>query len=830
MRLTKRTYAPPPGIAWMLGLAAALGAVLLAQAGMAVAQETPFATPTAEETASLFGSDFGDPFTSMFLNQIFGPLFQPAFGESHPTVFSSIIGYFNIIMLVVGGLMFFYNVTVGILQSAHEGQVLGSRWSSLWAPLRVIFAVGLLVPVPNLGGYNLSQAGVAYLVKGATNIASLVWTTSAEMIIDGKIALAAAPARIDQATVKTMFDNAVCAAVANYRFAAAAGPNETPLRVEFGPYDDRGFLERAGLRDDQHRVTMMSQVVGGSDPRYGICGSYASPELPEYIWKVIEAGDTDEVTLAQASSIDALISAFQAAHVDSMETLYSGIYSAVGSQAVMTQIADSSAPLPDFSEGIITAMNSSSAVLSSGMQEVMRIAAGGSTTSGSGSSVRVELTGQGVRDAMRQRIQGTCSGAGANSGSAEAKPTTCYGEGWIGAGSWYMMMARMNNELSSLTEARSVADASSYLPSIGEGGRQIYILSQGEAAGGWGSWGGDKEAALFSSRYQQAFANSTNGLAVMGFSLSTDQLEKLNDTTSPDSFLSYVPGFTWDMFSLVTFWMENTSPSNWGNDPMIGLTAIGKTMISVSGILFGVGVAAGASVTILGTGVTIPAGIATMLVIPTMAMMSAGVTLTFVLPLTPFIFWVMAVSGYFLLIIEAVVAVNLWALAHMRMDGEGISGEAGRQGWLMLLSLLMTPVLMVLGFLVGMILFRVTTALMDVGVNQALAGILGGGPMITFAALVVYTVTAAVVYMMMIERSFSLVAEFPARVLKWMGANAELDVDMKTARMGAAAGAGAGAAIGSGGAKASILSGMKMRGLIDKRRTNVGDSNPNTPA
>ncbi|RMJ20577.1 hypothetical protein PHISP_08553, partial [Aspergillus sp. HF37] len=127
------------------------------------------------------------------------------------------------------------------------------------------------------------------------------------------------------------------------------------------------------------------------------------------------------------------------------------------------------------------------------------------------------------------------------------------------------------------------------------------------------------------------------------------------------------------------------------SDPMVGITNLGNEMVEMAGYLMAA---------IIGVGFT-PfggPGIATMFTPLVGILMLAGGTLAFILPMTPFLFWILAVTGYFLVVVEAVIAVNLWALAHMRLEGEGISGEAGKQGWLMLLSLFMTPSLMIFGF------------------------------------------------------------------------------------------------------------------------------------
>lgn len=104
-----------------------------------------------------------DPATA-WLNAIVG-----ANGE---TAFSALLGWINSVMLGIGSLTLGYNVWAGTVQTAHEGQLLGRRWSSLWAPLRVPIAVACLVPVN--GGLSAWQDAVLVVAKysiGAANLA-----------------------------------------------------------------------------------------------------------------------------------------------------------------------------------------------------------------------------------------------------------------------------------------------------------------------------------------------------------------------------------------------------------------------------------------------------------------------------------------------------------------------------------------------------------------------------------------------------------------------------------------------------------------------------------
>jgi hypothetical protein len=195
---------------------------------------------------------------------------------------------------------------------------------------------------------------------------------------------------------------------------------------------------------------------------------------------------------------------------------------------------------------------------------------------------------------------------------------------------------------------------------------------------------------------------------------------------------------------------------------------------------------------------------------------SAGATLSFILPMMPFLYWVMAVSGYFLLIFEAIVAVNLWALSHLRMDGEGISGESGRQGWLMILALFMTPTLMVFGFLIGMALFRVVSDLISAGMFYAVSAIMGNSLLSAIYGIFAYTIFIVLAYMMLLERSFSMIATFPNRVLQWMGARVDIDTGENQIRTGAA-----GAAVGVNAAGNALERGAGNRERKDMKNGSV---------
>lgn len=793
-----KTASRLPGIAPILLAFGAALSLLFAAAGPAAAQDATGALSNYDPGGifKMFADSKGDAFSSVFLNQLFGPLFPSATSTVSTTLFSSLIGYFNSIILVVGALLFFYNVTVGVLQSAFEGQMLGRRWSSLWAPLRVVFTVGLLVPIPNLGGYNLAQSGVGFLVRGAGSAASWFWSAGAEMILGDKIPVTVAPATVNPETAQALFANATCAAILNSQFATAAPDGTTPLTVAWHEVPQL-------IQNGSHKIE--SYVSDGKDPvgDFGnVCGSYETPKTPTYISNITQ-DDTSVGLPGDVQTKTAVKNAFTQLHAKVMADMMNDFQNLAKSNLPAIE-ATGTKKLPDMSSGISAAMTKANKTLDAGIRDILQKAAGAT------------MEGESGRQAMLKRIKGSCVEGAA--GADGQKTSECYGEGWMGAGSWYMMIARLNNELASLTDARGTASAGSYFKITGPSARDLYIATGGKSSFSEKLFGvsqeklaaagllGHEEANLYNTRFQEAFAQSTQGLAAYGFTMSNNDLNAVGQATS-SGWMKYLPGWAQKQNQIIDIMLSVTSPSSsfLGSDPMIGMINMGNYLIIAGGILTGIMAVAGVSA--FGFSV-VPQGIAPALQGPTGLILGAGTTLSLILPMTPFIFWVLALSGYFLLIVEALIAVNLWALAHMRMDGEGISGEAGRQGWIMLLSLTLTPVLMIVGYLFGMMLFRVTTAIFNIGLHQAIAGVVGGSIFALFSAIVIYSVLSAVVYMILIERSFSLVAEFPGRVMRWMGDNVHIGADLSSAKM--AAGAGAIAA-----SKSPMLSARGMRFLGD---------------
>jgi conjugal transfer/type IV secretion protein DotA/TraY len=88
-----------------------------------------------------------------FLNDIFGSGWEniihgePSSGGAGSVLFEMFYA-FNAVVLAGVTVLMFYVVSAGIAGTAHEGEALGRRYSTLWTPVRAAMAVSFLMPLP----------------------------------------------------------------------------------------------------------------------------------------------------------------------------------------------------------------------------------------------------------------------------------------------------------------------------------------------------------------------------------------------------------------------------------------------------------------------------------------------------------------------------------------------------------------------------------------------------------------------------------------------------------------------------------------------------------
>src|SRR3990167_8217539 len=121
-----------------------------------------------------FTPPVGD-YSVIFLGNIFGVVDGVLHGTGSQ-IMGNIFGVFNAAVLALGGIVIMYTLLVATLNTAHEGEVLGSQWSSIWIPMRSTLGLALLIP--KASGYCMMQIFIMWVIVQGVGAADKVWNAA----------------------------------------------------------------------------------------------------------------------------------------------------------------------------------------------------------------------------------------------------------------------------------------------------------------------------------------------------------------------------------------------------------------------------------------------------------------------------------------------------------------------------------------------------------------------------------------------------------------------------------------------------------------------------
>lgn len=124
----------------------------------------------------------GTDYSVVFLGNLFGVVDGVLHGTGSQ-IMGAMFGVFNAAVLALGGIVVVYTIIVGTMNTAHEGQMLGQKWSSIWIPVRS--TIGLAFLVPKASGYCLMQIFIMWVVVQGVGAADKIWNAALEYLNRG---------------------------------------------------------------------------------------------------------------------------------------------------------------------------------------------------------------------------------------------------------------------------------------------------------------------------------------------------------------------------------------------------------------------------------------------------------------------------------------------------------------------------------------------------------------------------------------------------------------------------------------------------------------------
>jgi defect in organelle trafficking protein DotA len=120
----------------------------------------------------------------IFLGNIFG-MVDGVLNGTGSQILGNIFGVFNAAVLALGGIVIIYTLLVSTINTAHEGQMLGQKWSSIWVPVRSTLGLALLIP--KASGYCLMQIFFMWVVVQGVGAADKVWDAALSYLNRGGV-------------------------------------------------------------------------------------------------------------------------------------------------------------------------------------------------------------------------------------------------------------------------------------------------------------------------------------------------------------------------------------------------------------------------------------------------------------------------------------------------------------------------------------------------------------------------------------------------------------------------------------------------------------------
>jgi len=653
--------------------------------------------------SSIFGDiPATDVSVNQFLNKLFGGLLGNGGGSDPLEVLLKI---FNGGVLTIGGILVFYTLVAGTMSTAHDGEMLGKRWSSLWIPIRTTLGAAAIMPTIGLqGGYCVIQAIVMWLALQGVGMANKMWDAYISTEDPVKEAFYSPPgvSRQIRETFNDMYMSNVCTA------AMRESQNESMVyKVAFN----------APLVGAE--VTALPGGGFAYGPMGSLCGKVLLGELLQST-----PGSSDSA----APSLDAPASA--AAFVDAkaiaknMQSVHrSNIASA---QAQLKALADQTVANTLSPETFTATMNS----LVTNYQTQLRDTA--------------YNTYMGQREQMNKQLR-----AGMKD------------DGWAMAGMYYVAIVRAQDEITrAITQTPATASGELW----GSGKVATDAIGLG---GGLGAAGNLLANAFVNASGREEYLDRGRAMIKQSNAMSLSQVEAIADQATGSSWVMQVVSWFMndDMTMLGTqeFAQQGQNPiimaKNLGENMTAGAwtaLAIGGTVLALSGV------------DVLGTGIGDWATVFTPVLFALFAMFVVpGATLSTYVPMIPYILWVGVIIGWVILVVEAVIASPIWAVAHMAPDGDGVVGRGG-QGYMLVLSLTLRPPLMILGLACSISLMKPVGYFINSTFLGAFAMSVNPGPLAITQAIA-GCVLYAVVMVGVVHRVFTLIHLVPDRILRWIG-------------------------------------------------------------
>ncbi|RFD18890.1 hypothetical protein DY926_14125 [Komagataeibacter melaceti] len=675
----------------------------------------------------------GDDWTGRVLDSIF-----PMTGSTQ-TATGTMLSYFSAYVMLIVAAWISYATVIQIHRTAESGKIFSASFNG-WVPVRVAMALIMMSPVTALGGFSTGQNMILVLSKSAIGMARNLQNIAINAVGPDALPLAEPMAPSTREIIFSVMASELCRAIVN---KASNNSNMLPAPEV---HDDG-----AGT------VTLSYDLAANEHTAAAPCGSIVL-YLPRS-----NAGISSSV-LAPYVNLSGLAPRERQALTDLVGRIRGPVQILA---ETLWQTRD------------VSALRSLDAILT--------------VNAASYSDALYTIASSAV-----STIRSAASGSGTDAGV-----TALHNLGWSGLGAYYLEIASLNSEILAFSSLKPTITAPSWT------GLGWYLSDDIDPfAQAIGNYLAQQEDTIITADQASAPYGATR------------MFSRGRIGSTPGSLLTQITravGINEDVFNLILNEMiapssgvDSSHPVRGGGsgwtDPLAGMITLGHLLIHIALTIIGV-VAIGSSKTasavsaVAGVMTANPAqaaasasavvfsGAISSLLTPIFAgafmLLVPGITLAYILPMTPYLYWIAGVAGWLILVIEAVIAVPLWMLAHMVFEGEGLHGK-GIRGYEVLFTIIFRPSMMVIGLILSYTIFSAMSWLLMKSFSIATSFVFAQGDVVdNFIAIVVMLAMYVTTEMTFAVMSFRLISTLPHHLPSMAGMNTMSRVDSDSFSNGA---------------------------------------------
>lgn len=673
------------------------------------------------------------------LDTMFGQL--GIFGGGMSDGFATSVAIFNGAALIIGGVLVVYSLIVGTIGTAHDGEVMGKKYSSVWIPLRTVLATALILPVIGGSSYCLMQLIVGWLIVQGVGLADEIWKTYMDRNSVLETVTLGLRSQDTNKLAWQIFSSSYCAEALNIIVEESVnqtntGSNQSYMKYHVNPDKVPYFGYRKNSNESLNGGDTWSF---GMDPQFiphsikftkDICGTV---EFVHSKTEVDTAAQVGQTVGRLDNGANTPTNQYQAENLKiiNAERLKEAIRQArqIGLQGTENLIATINAQGRSYAHQVAN----NEIVDQSIITDAIKIA------NATYHASFKEQIGVLLEDSANlQQIKDLSSR-----------------DGWVMAGGWFMKLTSMQDvagQIENMRPTGSYTDPSIVNPEIGREYSNRFESGLAETRHYNGVTLGINEENIGKRKALESAASSDSdtfsGSKLWSNIINTD-FSFLRSSQSVEKQLSVI------FKELATTFVIQKN-----EHPMIVMKKLGEWLFTIANGLIFLNVATGEDVQAVLKMFTFMFG---------PMLFALGFTLNYVMPMMPFMIWLGCFLGWLILCVEAIIAAPIWAVMHLSMSGDDMVGT-GAQGYKLVLSLMLRPALMIFGFIAALTIMQVLGQF----VNMVYVDIFtmaqqeANATTILISALAFPALYLGCMWVIIIK-SMEVVYKIPDQLLQWFG-------------------------------------------------------------